>query len=45
MAYADLRHFLKTAEAYGEVKHFSGMDWNLEMGSIAMPDNIWKFKP
>jgi 4-hydroxy-3-polyprenylbenzoate decarboxylase len=35
MAYADLRHFLKTAEAYGEVKHFSGVDWNLEMGSIA----------
>ncbi len=35
MAYKDLRDFLKAVERYGELKYFSGVDWNLEMGSMA----------
>jgi len=35
MSYKDLRDFLEAAEGYGELKHVSGVDWNLEMGSIA----------
>lgn len=35
MAYKDLRDFLKAVEAYGELKRFKGVHWNLEMGTIA----------
>ncbi|MFH1382206.1 MAG: UbiD family decarboxylase [Chloroflexota bacterium] len=35
MGYKDLRDFLKQVEKNGELKRLSGVDWNLEMGSIA----------
>ena len=35
MPYKDLRTFLEALEAHGELKHISGANWNLEMGSIA----------
>ena len=35
MAYKDLRDFLEIVDNYGELKRLSGIDWNLEMGSIA----------
>ena len=35
MGYTDFRDFMKKAEDCGEVKRFNGVDWNLEMGTIA----------
>lgn len=35
MSYKDLRDFLKAVEGYRELRYFNGVDWNLEMGSIA----------
>ncbi|MFH1381619.1 MAG: UbiD family decarboxylase [Chloroflexota bacterium] len=34
MGYKDFRDFLKQVDKYGELKRFTGVDWNLEMGSI-----------
>jgi len=35
MAYSDLRDYMRAVDNYGELKRFNGVDWNLEMGSIA----------
>ncbi len=35
MAYADLRDFITNVEQNGELKHLNGVDWNLEMGTLA----------
>ena len=35
MAYKDLRDFLLAAEDYGELREIKGVDWSLDMGSIA----------
>ncbi|MFC2016556.1 UbiD family decarboxylase [Chloroflexota bacterium] len=35
MSYKDLRDFLRVVDAHGELKRLNGVDWNLEMGSIA----------
>jgi len=35
MAYKDIRHFLAAVAEYGELKEFSGVDWNLDMSSFS----------
>ncbi len=35
MGYADLRDFINGVERNGELKRLNGVDWNLEMGTIA----------
>ncbi len=35
MAYKDLRDFLRAAADYGELREFTGVDWNLDMSSIS----------
>jgi 4-hydroxy-3-polyprenylbenzoate decarboxylase len=34
MEYRDLREWIGSVEAIGEVKHLKGCDWNLEIGAI-----------
>ena len=35
MSHIDLRDWLEAVERRGELKHISGANWDLEMGSIA----------
>lgn len=34
MAYRDLRAWLEAVESQGELKHISGANWDMELGSI-----------